>query len=55
MQATLFAFFEIVVRSSFDSRFDAMYLVIDRVVFIEQPGEMVIGHFQLMDGVAVLG
>jgi hypothetical protein len=55
MQALFLAFVEIFIGSILDPGFDAMHLVIDLVVLIEQPGEMLIGHFQLMDGVTVFG
>ena len=55
VQADFLAFFEIIVRGGFNSGFDAMYFVIDFVVFVEQPGKVIIGHLEIVDGIAVFG
>jgi hypothetical protein len=55
VQSNFLAFIEVVIGGVFDTGFDAMDFVIDFVVLVEQFGEVIIGHFQVVDSIAVLG
>ena len=55
MQADFLALFQVFVRGVFYTGFDAVHLVIDFVVFLEQSREVIVVHFQFVDGFAVLG
>ena len=55
LQALLLHFLEGLVRHRFLVLLDAPDVLVQAMVFIEEPGEMVIAGLQLVDGVLVLG